>query len=70
MSALPSAIRQNNLREAAINYALECLRISTENTAKYGGGRYIEFSFEDMVSPKSQKSANEIVESIKSKFRG
>ena len=70
MSALPSAIKQNNLREAAISYALECLRITTENTAKYGGGRYIEFSFEDMVSPKPQKSAEEIVESIKSKFRG
>ena len=70
MVALPSAIKQINLREAALNYALECLRITTENTAKYGGGRYIEHSFEDLISPKPQKSADEIVNSIKSKFRG
>lgn len=70
MTALPSAIKQMNIREAALNYALECLRMTTENTARDRGGRYIEFSFEDMISPKPQKSADEIVESIKSKFRG
>lgn len=70
MIALPSAIKQINYREAALNYALECLRITTENTAKYGGGRYIEFSFEDMMSPKPQRNPEEIIESIKSKFRG
>lgn len=70
MMALPSAIKQISIREAAQNYALECLRMITENTARYGGGKYIEFSFEDMISPKPQKSADEIVESIKSKFRG
>lgn len=70
MVALPSAIKQNNLREAALNYALECLRITTENTAKFADGKYIERSFDEMLSPKPQKSADEIVESIKSKFRG
>ena len=70
MIALPSAIKQMNIREAALNYALECLRMTTENTARDRGGRYIEFSFEDMISPKPQRSPEEIVESIRSKFRG
>lgn len=70
MTALPSAIKQINVREAAQNYALECLRMITENTAKDRGGKYIEISFDDIVSPKPQRSADEIVESIKTKFRG
>ena len=70
MVALPSAIKQMNIREAALNYALECLRMTTENTARDRGGRYIEFSFEDMISPKPQRNPEEIVESIRSKFRG
>ena len=70
LSALPTILKQQSLDDAYNNYIAECLRIMTENTARYAGGRFIEFSFDDIVSPKPQKSAEEIVEGIKSKFRG
>jgi hypothetical protein len=70
MTALPVAIKQQYILESYNNYTAECLRMLTENTAKYLGGKYIEFSFEDTISPKPQASAEEIVNTIKSKFRG
>ncbi len=70
MSALPIALGQMSEQEAYRNYVTECLRIITENTAKFAGGKYIERSFDEMLSPKPQKSADEIIGNIKSKFRG
>lgn len=70
MSALPIALEQMSEQEAYRNYVTECLRIITENTAKFAGGKYIERSFDEMLSPKPQKSSDEIIDNIKSKFRG
>ena len=70
MTALPVAIKQTYLNESRDYYVTECLRMITENTAKIAGGKFIEKSYQDIVSPKPQKSADEIVNSIKAKFRG
>ena len=70
MTALPIAIKQRYIREAYDSYTAECLRMITENTAKFVGGKYIERSVDDILFPKPQKSADEIINTIKSKFRG
>lgn len=70
MTALPVAIKQTYLLESRDLYIAECLRMITENTAKITGGKYIERSLQDIISPKPQKSADEIVSTIKAKFRG
>ena len=52
-------------------YYAECLRLIGENTAKYGGGRYIEIHLTDILEPKAtdNKSAEEIINNIKNKLR-
>lgn len=53
-------------------YVAECLRTMTEHTAKYFGGNYIRTKLTDILDPKPQdeRSAEEIIEHIKSKLRG
>ena len=48
-------------------YVTECLRMMTENTAKQGGGSYINKPFEDVIGnskPKDERTADEIIADI------
>lgn len=55
-------------REAAYRfYVSECLKIISENTANYGGGKFMNKSFYDVLnshSSASVKNAEEIIEDI------
>ena len=41
----------------------------TENTAKIGGGSYIQIKFDELIEPKPQdnRTADEIIQGIKNK---
>ena len=44
---------QKEQEEKAVKiYYAECLRIMTENTAKMGGGSYIQIKLQDILEPK------------------
>ena len=48
-------------------YVTECLRITTENTAKQSGGSYIDKPFTDFIgnnNPKDERTADEIIADI------
>ena len=48
-------------------YVAECFRIMTENTAKQGGGSYINKPFADVIGnskPKDERTADEIIADI------
>ena len=48
-------------------YVTECFRIMTENTAKQGGGSYINKPFADVIGnskPKDERTAEEIIADI------
>ena len=48
-------------------YVTECLRVITENTAKQGGGSYINKPFADVIGsnkPKDERTADEIIADI------
>ena len=48
-------------------YVTECLRMITENTAKQGGGSYINKPFADVIGnnkPKDERTADEIIADI------
>ena len=62
---------QKEQEEKAVKiYYAECLRIMTENTAKMGGGSYIEAKLQDILNPKpvDNRTAKEIVEGIRKKL--
>ena len=52
-------------------YYAECLRIMTENTAKMGGGSYIEAKLQDILDPKpvDNRTADDIIEGIRNKLK-
>ncbi len=63
---------QKTQEEKAVKiYYAECLRIMTENTAKMGGGSYIEAKLQDILDPKpvDNRTADEIVEGIRNKLK-
>ena len=48
-------------------YVTECLRITTENTAKQSGGSYIDKPFTDFIGnnkPKDERTAEEIIADV------
>ena len=63
---------QKEQEEKAVRiYYAECLRIMTENTAKMGGGSYIEAKLQDILDPKpiDNRTADEIIEGIRNKLK-
>ena len=61
---------QKEQEEKAVKiYYAECLRIMTENTAKMGGGSYIEAKLQDILDPKpvDNRTADDIIEGIRNK---
>lgn len=65
-----SLFKQEQEEKATKIYYAECLRIISENTAKMGGGSYIQAKLVDILDPKpiDNRSANEIIEGIKDKI--
>lgn len=64
-----SLFKQEQEEKATKIYYAECLRIISENTAKMGGGSYIQAKLADILDPKpiDNRSANEIINGIKDK---
>ena len=59
-------------REVAYRiYVTDALRNISENTAKYGGGSYIQSRFADIIHPRPEdnRTQAEIVEQIRGKLR-
>ncbi len=54
--------------EAAFRvYVCDCLRLITENTAKYVGGSYMKMHYSDIIAekkPQPEKSAEEIITEV------
>ena len=65
-----SLFKQEQEEKATKIYYAECLRIISENTAKMGGGSYIQAKLADILDPKpvDTRTANEIIDSIKDKI--
>lgn len=61
-SQLESATRDNVFKM----YISDCLRIITENTAKFAGGSFMKMQYSELIDskPKPQKSAEEIVADV------
>lgn len=51
-------------------YIGECLRIITENTAKFVGGSFLELKLRDILDPKpvDNRTAKDIIEDIRKKL--
>lgn len=63
---------QKEQEEKAVKiYYAECLRIMTENTAKMGGGSYIQAKLQDILDPKpvDNRTADDIIEGIRNKLK-
>lgn len=63
---------QKEQEERAIKiYYGECLRAISENTAKIGGGSYIEIKLHDLLNPKPEdnRTKEEIIEGIREKLK-
>ena len=61
---------QSQQRDLAYRiYVSDCLRIITENTAKFGGGSYMELHFTELINPKPKdtRSGVEIFDDIVSR---
>ena len=62
---------QKEQEEKAVKiYYAECLRAISENTAKFGGGSYIQAKLQDILNPKptDNRTANDIIEGIRKKL--
>ena len=62
---------QKEQEEKAVKiYYAECLRVISENTAKLGGGSYIQAKLQDILDPKpvDNRTADDIIESIRKKL--
>ena len=62
---------QKEQEEKAVKiYYAECLRVISENTAKFGGGSYIQAKLQDILDPKpvDNRTADDIIESIRKKL--
>ena len=62
---------QKEQEEKAVKiYYAECLRVISENTAKFGGGSYIQAKLKDILDPKptDNRTADDIIESIRKKL--
>ena len=62
---------QKEQEEKAVKiYYGECLRVITENTAKFGGGSYIQAKLQDILEPKpiDKRTSEDIIEGIRKKL--
>ena len=62
---------QKEQEEKAVKiYYAECLRAISENTAKFGGGSYIQAKLKDILDPKptDNRTADEIIDGIRKKL--
>ena len=64
ISTLPTALTVYAENELFKSYMAECLRLQTENIAKYFGGNYIDKKYSDLINPKKEKTADEIVKQV------
>ena len=66
-----SLFQKEQEEKAVRNYYAECLRIMTENTAKFGGGSYIEAKLQDILEPKpvDNRTADDIIDGIRNKLK-
>ena len=64
ISALPTALRIYAENELFKSYIAECSRLQLENIAKYFGGNYIDKKYSDLINPKKEKTADEIVKQV------
>lgn len=64
-----SALSQFNKEKSYQLYITECLRMITENTARFGGGSYMQLKYSELIEPKPQdnRTADEIIQGIKTK---
>lgn len=63
---------QKEQEEKAVKiYYGECLRIITENTAKFGGGNFVQAKLQDILDPKpvDNRTADDIIEGIRNKLK-
>ena len=63
---------QKEQEEKAVKiYYAECLRVISENTAKFGGGSYIQVKLQDILDPKpvDNRTADDIIEGIRNKLK-
>lgn len=65
-----SAFLQSKKEQSYQHYMAECLRVITENTARFGGGSYIQVKLQDILDPKpvENRTADEIIEGIRKKL--
>ena len=65
-----SLFQKEQEKKAVKIYYAECLRIMTENTAKMGGGSYIQAKLQDIIDPKpvENRTSDEIIEGIRKKL--
>lgn len=63
LSTIPYKIKENEEKAAFMDYTARCLRIITENTAKFGGGSYMKAEFSDIVKPQNidHRNAEQII---------
>lgn len=62
---------QKEQEEKAVKiYYAECLRAISENTAKFGGGSYIQAKLQDILDqkPVDNRTADDIIEGIRKKL--
>ena len=65
-----SLFQKEHEEKAVKIYYAECLRAISENTAKLGGGSYIQAKLQDILDPKpvDNRTADDIIESIRKKL--
>lgn len=51
---LPTLIKKQADEAAFRTYAAECLRVISENTAKFAGGEWVQAKYADIITPKRQ----------------
>ena len=66
-----SAFSQSKKEQSYQHYVAECLRVITENTARFGGGSYIQLKLQDILDPKpvDNRTAADIIEGIRNKLK-
>lgn len=70
LAALPIKIKEHAEQKAYDRYIAECLRLISANTAKYGGGSYIEVPFDELIAPpKPQEETGAVFKRIKEALR-
>lgn len=72
VSMLPDILKQSCEQEAYKTYVAECMRMVTENTAKFAGGRYMSLSFGEMLHPKpvDTRTGEEVIDHMKNVLAG